>query len=274
MLQLYCLRSCSSQPSRSNTGFITWEAVFRHLNWTSLAKGAEIGGSCELWALGPSFNAFAETTNVCMCMKNKGWDLQVWHPLCCSLLSHCSLRKNHKLLRVPCWELSHKQLANPELLQVHPKQISRNACRLVLPLTHWNKPQDCTLFLLLPRTLQLHIFTAQVKVNFMSCTEMKKKTLHCLSLWTLGSISYMPLSFSDRLSVEIYLWRTGLIKILHPLLDCVEPFQIIHFMKHAWNQILNLQINKMVLTISFYIDYHLLKCWKELSPEWSLGVFK
>lgn len=67
------------------------------------------------------------------------------------------------------------QAANPELPRVYPERISRNACRLVLPWTDWNKPQDSTLFLLFPRTLQLHIIPAQVKVNSTSCTEMRKK---------------------------------------------------------------------------------------------------
>lgn len=65
--------------------------------------------------------------------------------------------------------------ANPELPRVYPRRIPRNACRLVLPLTDWNKPQDSGLCLLFPRALQLHIFPAQVKVNSISCTEMRKK---------------------------------------------------------------------------------------------------
>lgn len=46
ILQLYHQRPCSSQPSRCNTGFTTWEAAFRHLNWTSGPRGALI--SCGL----------------------------------------------------------------------------------------------------------------------------------------------------------------------------------------------------------------------------------
>lgn len=135
-------------------------------------------------------------------MKNKGWDLQAWHP-CAARSFPTALRTNHKLLHVKCWELSNRPLAKPELLQVYPKWVSRNACRLVLPLTDWkwNKPQDSTLFLLFPRTLQLHIFSAQVKANSISYTEMKKK--NPALPWPVNisdSIPYMPLSFSDRLS--------------------------------------------------------------------------
>lgn len=101
------------------------------------------------------------------------------------------------------------------------------------------------------------------KLTSSAVQRWKRKTPHCLSLWTCQApFPTCPSAFQTGFQVEIYLWQTGLIKILLPLLDCVVPFQKINFMKHAWNQILSLQINKMVFTISFYTFYHLLKCWK------------
>lgn len=94
--------------------------------------------------------------------------------------------------------------------------------------------------------------SCQPKSKLTSSAVQRWKTLYCLSLWTCQAPFHTcPSAFQTGFQVEIYLWQTGLIKILHPLLDCVVPFQIINFMKHAWNQILSLQINKMVLTISF-----------------------
>lgn len=172
MLQLDQQRSCSvSHPDPSQVSHLGgWVQTCELDIW-----GMEMGGSHKLGALGSLFSIFPEITNVGTGMENKGWGLQAWRALCCSRPSHCSEDKPQtaacEVLRAQ-W-----QAATPKLPRVYPKRIPRNACRLVLPWTDWNKPQDSTLFLLFPRTLQLHIFPAQVKVNSTSSTEMRKKNL-------------------------------------------------------------------------------------------------
>lgn len=193
-------------------------------------------------------------------MENKGWGLQAWHALCCSLPSHCS-EDNHKLLPVRCSELSDGHSANPELPQVYPYPgMPAGWCCHELTDTNPKIPLYFCCFL---EHYSCISSQPKSKLTPSAVQRWERKALHCLSLWTCQAPFHTcPSAFQTGFQVEIYLWCTGLIKILHPLLDCVVPFQIIHFMKHAWNQILSLQINKMVLTISFYIFYHLLKCWK------------
>lgn len=164
-----------------------------------------MGGSHKLGALGSLFSAFPEITNMGTCMKTRGEACRPDTP-CAAHSFPTALRTNHKLLPVKCWELSARQSANPEL-QGYPKWMLRNACRVVLPLTDWNKTQDSTLFLLFPRTLQLHTFPARVKVNSISCTEMKNKALHCLSLWTCQAPFHTcPSAFQTEIIYDGLVW--------------------------------------------------------------------
>lgn len=226
--------------------FPTWQPEFRHLNWTPGPRA----GNGRLSQAGGSW-----VTIQCL-----SWNNQRGHRhgkqgvrpaglTCPELLTPFPLLWRQS--QTAACEVLRANPAHPELPRVYPKRIPRNVCRLVLPWTDWINPKIPLYFCCFLDHYSCTSSQPKSKLTPSAVQRWERKTLHCFSLWICQApLHTCPSAFQTGFQVEIYLWWTGLIKI-HPLLDCVVPFQRIHFMKHAWNQILSLQINKMVLTISF-----------------------